>query len=366
MPAPSLIAHIGTHKTASTAIQRMLHRHAHELRQEGTVYVPIAPKQYAPLMRQRQLASGLVERMGRDLRERMSARARGATPRRYLLSWEGWSGDPATGYDNAEVVARSLRQMVGELPIQIIVYLRRQDTFMESMYTQLIHQGESGTFEEYQRSLPEDAFDWEALIERYARHFGKESITPRIYSREALPKRSSIIEDFGDAIESPALVRVAEALPEGRSNSGYSREALEIARMANPYLSPEERRELRGILQQTSAKRPFESYTFWGDQRAEVLARYQDSNARVAREHFDGRERLFPEPEPDEGSSFEELSMEDVTVILVKAMLSQRRQGSHRHSRVLDAVVSGEQRIKKLLDRAPGLKHALKRAIKRA
>jgi hypothetical protein len=247
------------------------------------------------------------------------------------MSLEGFSGDQWNGYDNAEVIAENLGKMTEGLDVRIIVYLRRQDNFLESLYTQGIREGKSWTFAEFLRRFDDVSFNWELLLRSYTKFFGRDNLVTRVYSKERLPEKHSILDDFASIIGSKTLSSGARR--SSTPNVGFSRDALEITRLTNPYLDKSDQTRLRVIFQKTSAKQPFEGYSYFGEQERNIfMARYSQSNAAVARKYFDDPTgTLFP---PSSASSerpvYPGLTPEGVAIVLTKAMLHEKHVASHQ------------------------------------
>ena len=92
-------------------------------------------------------------------------------------------------------------------------------------------------------------------------------------------------------------------------------------------MDSDEKRHLRQILQQTSTKQPFESYSYYNDEnREKFLAQYADSNAIVAREYFNEPSGvLFPFASTN-SNIYQGLSLEAITPVLVKAILTRSEE----------------------------------------
>lgn len=283
---------------------------------------------------------------------------------RYLMSWEGFSGNFRSGYANAGIVAEHIKRATEGLDVYIIVYLRRQDAFVESLYTQQIHKGESFSFEAFVDSLPAFSFDWEQFLESYAAIFGIDKVVARRYDKAFFPGADSLLKDFFQVIgvdfadvnsQKDLIIR----------NPGYSRNALEIARLSNPYLDSDEKKLLRKVLQQISAKQPFENYTFWSDQKREkFLAQHLESNARVAEKYFDEFTGILFPPEPHKDKDvFQGLVIENTVPIIVKAMLSRKQSTREQSAReqsgelpfAVRLIAKAERKIIALLKKSPWL-----------
>lgn len=351
MNKPPLFLHVGTHKTGSTSIQQALRLYSVELRREKLVCLPL-PKQVELQMSSDSLRHDLIRPCRDDLDRFASARF--GEGMRFVMSSEGFSGESDRGYRNAPVVAEAAREITTDFDVSIIVYLRRQDRFIESLYTQSIQEGNSLSFDEFVARLPESSFNWEALVSSYSKFFGEDRVIVRRYGTKWLPSRLALLHDFGEVIGSRILSTLNEPLT---ANPGYSRDALEIARIANRHLGDQERRRLRFILQRTSPRQTFESFAFWSEeQRRELLARHEPSNANVAG-RFLGETELFPlEPMEDQGV-YPGVTSERAIAVLVRALLE-----SDRSNEALLATLTAEARTKlgRVLRRFPRLRAALR------
>jgi hypothetical protein len=286
--------HIGTHKTGSTAIQRALEDKTKLLAHENIICLPMFPQARAFTYIE-QADNDIIRGCREYLQSEISKHPAGEETR-MVMSYEGFSGNPYAGYDNASLIAPMLKAIMEGVDTRIVIYLRRQDAFIESLYTQSTHRGQSASFDEFLVRIKDASYDWYRLIDSYAQCFGKDRIIVRLYDRRTLTGSNSLLESFAEIIGSSHLT-------EGDTpyvvNPGYSRQATELARSVNPHLSYKEKKKLRFILQSTMAKKPLEEYTYFeGASRRALLDRYADSNARVAREYVgDASGELFSPPE---------------------------------------------------------------------
>lgn len=185
MQAP-LFIHIGTHKTGSTAIQRAFRADEKALRKEGLVRLRSCDRIALP-----SLDATELEAMTSSLREEAGGQA--GRPMRFLMTSEGFSGDPMTGYADAPVVASRLRAATHGFDARIILFLRRQDDFIESWYTQRIHEGRSETFDEFLQLIRLEEMSWLRLAEAYAAEFGRENIIVRRYHKAFYPEPADLL-----------------------------------------------------------------------------------------------------------------------------------------------------------------------------
>ena len=218
-----------------------------------------------------------------------------------------------------------------DVPVTIVMYLRRQDEFVESMYTQSIHQGGGQGFDDFVEQFHDRPLQWHRLVDAYGARFGYDHLVVRRYHRAFLPENDSLIRDFLLAVGlRPSII---EALLKNHKadtpNKGYSAPAIAIARLTNPYLNREEQKQLRKILQENAAKELFSPYSYWypHDKKA-FLAEYTDSNRAILQRFYPGTtDQLFPEEDLDESvSSGVEISsgvvsVEAIVPIIMKSII---------------------------------------------
>ena len=272
---------------------------------------------------------------------------------RFVASAEEFSGDPFKAFSNSGWIAQNLFEITKELnlDIKIIVFLRRQDEFMESMYTQSIHLGASHSFEEFLSEYEEGVFDWYRLVESYAQIFGKANVYVKRYHKDFLPENDSLLHQMGEVLGSPLLKQFKGTNPRNR---GLSRDALEITRITNNYLIKEDQYLLRNIFQDTNAKQPFESYAYFTQSdRVAFLKPYSESNARIAREYMNIQDELFPVPAPSEEDSdiYPGLTVEALALNLSRGLvtLNKRLTGLERDLRYELKTTSIRYKIKRLI-----------------
>ena len=102
------------------------------------------------------LDAGMIKRN----REYLLKTTKGFSPEhRFAMSSEGFFGNLFKDYYNSEWISEFLSKVSAGFDVRIIVYLRRQDFFIESLYTQMIHQGESYSFLDFVVNYDALSFD---------------------------------------------------------------------------------------------------------------------------------------------------------------------------------------------------------------
>ncbi|WP_251929727.1 hypothetical protein [Salinibacter ruber] len=355
-----LYLHIGTHKTGSTAIQGALRRHSRDLKDEGILRIPTHHSLLKKLMRAKSSDPAFASQVREELAQNLNSELSSSSDSRLILSYEGLSGHFLTGYSNTEVVAETLRQAFDDLDVEVIVYLRRQDDFVESMYTQMIYQGEAYSFDQFISQSDIDQIDWYDLVNAYGSKFGADKIHVRRYHRKFLPEPYSLIQDFGRVVGSEVLSRYETSKT---ANSGYSRTALEIARRTNPYLDDREQSQLRGILQASNTKKFFESYSFFApDERRTFLEQHASSNRRILDEYFPEQDsRLFPKPDFEDHKEWEGLTVERTAITLTRALLAVKEDSPY----IVRALEKIERKVGSMLNEHPRAKRVVKSTLRR-
>jgi len=341
---PRVFVHIGTHKTGSTAIQQAFASGADGLVRLG--------------FRDDIARSTWTESDTGHLADHLRAQITPVKPVNYLLSTERFCGEPLQGYAEAGTIARRVQGITRDFDPMIVVFLRRQDDFIESLYTQMIHQGGSQTFPEFLETIRPEIMNWHRLLEAYAAVFGRENIIVRRYHPDFYPESRSLLADFCQIVGvDPAKLPAGQGT--GTPNQGYSKEAMDIALLCNPHLDDTGRRHLRQLLQKISPKPVFQSYGYLDlPLRRQILAACAESNAAVCRDflpHLPGHTPLFPEPVASEGAAAADTKgAEPLVPVLVKMLIESReRQRGSRVLRLAFKLDSQLGRLRQLFSKSP-------------
>lgn len=336
--------HVGIHKTGTTTIQHALRYTSRTKAEEGWIYSGTTATA-KDIMRANQYDKTLVQRFNVEV-ESMMQRAKSAN--RVILSSEALCGSPSDGYRNSNAVFSMLRDATNQYNVKIVIFLRRQDSFVESMYTQMIQQGESLEFESFleQYNQP-DALDYRRMLDDLRSCFGNQNLIVRSYHESS---EIGLLADFGEIIGSKAL-RYSE---QGDKNTSYSRHALEIARICNRSLDHNRKPQLRRALQAAMPKNRLESFSYFtDDERSNFLNRYQVSNRDVANRYFDGDlERLFPTPKASKPITHNEsLTYDDVAGLIVQILNGNTSNNGSGIIAGIRVALSGYPRLRRLIQK---------------
>ncbi len=316
------LLHIGTEKTGTTALQACLHDSRDALSAMGIHFCASMGQRNNRL---------LAQAMMRSWREDDFFKGRGIDDIRARKAWrrsvvESFRQEvAAVGYDKHTFVISSehfhsrlarpgeIRMLAAVLralfdDVEVVCYLRRQDRMAISLYSTVLKAGHSvSAMLPMDDSLPRTRyyFDYERLLNRWAKAFGENAITPRIYDT-AEQQSGGVVGDFLAHIGTDIAV---PASPGKRANRSLSAEAQGVLAWANDALKDRDPGEARGIrrqivrhLQQDASGAPALPPR---DEVLQFMQYYEESNLRCARRWF-GREVLFGDDYseyPEEGFS---------------------------------------------------------------
>ena len=371
-----LTLHIGLSKTGTSSIQRTLAGQRAALQALG-VYYPQSPG----VVNHALLPASLVSDPGR-LWAFNPAFWDGMAPcdrlERFTEAWrEEMAGLPAwvercvissemiSGLlrDNDEVarLADLLRRDFD--PIEVVVYLRRQDRHSASAYSQWLRNGILRP-----PSLPESTWaenwllDYADLLKRFADNFGQAAVRPRIYERETL-RNGDVLDDFlhatGIALNPPADA------PSRQSNPSLRFEGQALLLMLARHLSAANGGKLRQSQQwirladTLSESLPGRGWRPTRNAARAYVAQFAASNEDVRRTYFPERVSLFSEDFSDLPERADELDMNHVAEGAVTALLHEMTASDLREAKAAMALF----RLARRLDDRPLVLAALMRAV---
>lgn len=340
------ILHIGYGKTGTTALQNTLAHNRDALASQGVIYPDARVKgSWLRAANHNMVARAVAGRLGwwglrdEDYIAQFEAQRRSADAKVVLLSGEQflgavqpWDYPDTEAYWRAQnsVVAR-LRQVLDGHRVTLIVYLRRQDDWVESAINQTIKYGglmgsrlANGSVDEIV-DMYAPRLDYARTLDLWASHFGEEAICVGVYERQRL-RNGDLIDDFLHrvGIDPSSLARLP--LDEADSNLRLSRDVLEFKRILNrvPRSKARERflaETLRIVSREMVGWADESAYPLLCPARREALLQeFAAGNADVARRylgHTDGT--LFTSPAAEDGgASYPGLSAETAVEILLR------------------------------------------------
>lgn len=284
---PSVVLHLGAHKTATSLLQEFLLSRRGELQQLGAVALRRSTCDelvgWGDLgSRERELLRSEVLASADGAHRPPGDTALGVAPRTVILSHENALGRPfhrsRSGlYPRAGTCARGLAASVGDLTTRVVYYIRSQEEFLESYYLQTIHQGSSRSFEDWIGAIDAQAISWVPVVEKLERTFGSSSVIVRDFA-EIRSGQEAFIQGF---LRSCGLAPNRVDHIRGQRNISISGRGLNLALAVNPRLTnPTLRNAFRWVLQQyfnnTTGARPV---LLPDEDRVTIRQRYAAENA---------------------------------------------------------------------------------------
>ena len=269
----------------------------------------------------------------------------------------------------------SIQEWAAELDakVKIVVYLRRQDELMESMWNQKIKgfMKWTVTFDEY---LDQEMFDFLPMdyydcLKKIEAAFGRENLIVRPYDFRQF-KGGTVFEDFLDAV---GLEMTDDfVISKETVNASLPADAIEVKRLINQNTAYQNAKGINFFNEVIMEAYPIDAKAekkqtfFTAQQKEKILSRYQEGNAAIARDYLGKADGvLFTQrQEPEEwGSEEGQLISNTVRVLsgadlyLYKEIMALKEENAALKSEIKLMKLSPSYRIfKKLSD----IKHGKK------
>ncbi len=127
--------------------------------------------------------------------------------------------------------------------VKIVLYLRRQDKWVESFWAQFIKSGIPMDFETFKRNIQPHIF-WSEMIKEYENMFGKENLIIKIYDLNLLHK-NSIVYDFFNLIGLNSLQ--PPTLDENQKNTSLNSDEI-IKKFAHNMLHKIDKKSIAALI----------------------------------------------------------------------------------------------------------------------
>lgn len=302
-----LVLHVGGYKTATTSLQELCARNRGWLRRRGIVYPAMRLGRLPRFsINHRLWAARLLAPSGSSelssaltcFREQLEPQL--AIDGTSLLSAEGLSDVPWSRH--REVRADLLRRCLDGFEVRVLLYVRRQDQWYESMHNQRVKtSGETRSLEAYVAAgLERGMADFSEHVRFWRATFGEGRVTVRVFERDQLLD-GDVVADFLDQIG----VHDREGLAVFQSRNPRLHPALvEPKRRLNVHLKTRVQRQVaKRVALQLQRLLPDDArHTMPYEMALRIMHHHAESNAELARAAL-GRDdgRLFlrgPEEDP--------------------------------------------------------------------
>jgi hypothetical protein len=279
----TLTLHIGTQKTGTTALQRKLNLPEVDtaLKKEG---ICVIPHNRLPAKNELSLTTEIKPEAVDALRQFWQSEfKRAGRYEQMFLCWENFSGDVSTFHANRMVIWEQLRQSLPketDYKLQIILFFRRQDDFMQSAYHQYKQQGYFKGLEHLLKVAHHEGFDWHRFMNDLKSVFPDAEYYPFPYDEKVFVN-SSLEQLVGGVLNSEYLQ--TNTLESPHQNIGMSPAAMDIYEQSTAYLQDRSQQKLlRKKLQKYFNKgvhTPYNYLTY--EQKNAIFGLYKESNAKM-------------------------------------------------------------------------------------
>ena len=292
----NLFIHTGTHKTGTTAIQRFLKANRKAFAKKGFGIAGLNTKERAhihQIARAHGTNQQLVETTSLydPISESISRcqKKHNEKLHSFIISWEGFSGNYLNGYLEGKYYAKFIGSYKQKFSVKSITFLRKQDEFIESVYTQAVKEGYTETFDYYLKNVDLSGFNWLSLVQHYEEELGQENTIVSRYGKEFFQDKTSILKEFVGFLRlNPSEFDFSASNKAFIiSNPGWPRNVVEVTRELNPRIPQHQRRNYIRAIEAFMHKDPQERYSYLTDfQRQELTLKFYNSNLQLANERF--------------------------------------------------------------------------------
>lgn len=270
-----LYLHIGTHKTGSTALQKAIRDNEKKLKKEGFLVLKTSTLSFIKKINRSDDPGLFVDEFSKVLNNAFLRSGK------VILSWEGFSGSLLGQYKNRERVFQFIADaMPNDVNLDIICFLRRQDDFLQSAFSQAKHQGEFESADKLLKVEYQKGFDWAILLTDLENQLPNAEYHMLPYDPYILEKQS-VVELYGETIGSIVLKKAKTK----QANVGMSKDAaLLYERLYDDIGSSISKKYFRKLLQQNMNKGLFKEYQHLDyESKVKLLEHYQSGNRSIAK-----------------------------------------------------------------------------------
>ncbi|HEY4114901.1 MAG TPA: hypothetical protein VGM17_12675 [Rhizomicrobium sp.] len=303
----TLFLHIGIGKTGTTSIQTFLEMNAGPLAERGIVMPTTLGRRNHRRLTMYALNDDVIDNSRRARRLLTPAaveKFRTHTFSEFRAEVAQWpphdtvvmTSEQMTRLRRPGEIARlkDLVSLSGQQDIRVIVYLRRQDLYYVSEYSQEVKGGKDIPFRPNGKVVNRDIYFYDRLIGYWADVFGPEAIIVRPFEPSAL-RNGDAIDDFLSVIGVDDLSGMERPPPRNASLDAYTVEFLRRLNPAVPRWVDGGESATRRLLVEALEKISHGPKLRMSRENAQkFLALFAESNAMVARRYL-SKEKLFEE-----------------------------------------------------------------------
>lgn len=355
----TIYLHIGTPKTGTSSIQKFLRKNDMRLQQQGVIYPDfkvvfpgISPERNGHFMTDK---SEKAQEYYNNAVKMLSG-MNGKFDKIILSEEELWNNDKRIGQFFSDMSKANCS-------VKIVVYLRRQDLYLQSQWAQHVKEHMIKEFYTFSKT-PKIHLDYYKQLSILKEIAGIENMIVRVYEKQQFTE-GNLLADFADA----AGFQIEEDFKELdiQRNPSLSGIYLETKRMLNRTKDFATKKSFVVPYLETVAKRrdDIESYSenkyFTYEQQMEFLSQYEKGNRQVAMEFLDREDGILFRDEITMKEKQEKVySLEEYVDVLAEVilLLNEKVEAQTETIKELKALKKG-----RIID--VGLIRAVARKLKR-
>ncbi len=249
------------------------------------------------------------------------------------------------------------------IDVKIIIFLRRQDDFLDSFYRQTVKQ--RFLTDDWDTYLSKNAHsdapptNYERVLDRFTEAFGRDSITvipyePALWSENGLSIFSIFMDCLGISDQS------GYRLPPRSANESTTYGQTEIMRILNRLTEAGEPLKVQSknffkktALECSELKKDDKRLSYFSDEeRKKLLSEFAEENQRIAETYLDRKELFISEVRPGDKWEYDTVRMQEEMILYfgyVTKQLHEEVQYLKEHSLSVYAIHIKFHRIKKKL-----------------
>ena len=320
-----LIIHIGTHKTGTSAFQKVCRKHSKFFKDKFNLsFLDITKEESLKVkdinVAQRIMLSENVDfEASKKLNDYLNEQLKDEKEA-YLLSYEGFSGNLKKLYSNRKWALKNLANAIpNSVDVTIMIAFRKQDQFIQSAYNQQRHGGDFMKFNDFYDFKFKEGLDWCSFLQDIEANFPLSKLIPIPYDTSVLQKKSLpkiIFTELG--IKENQLLELESNLSI-EENRGFNTDAALLYETLIPKLNNiKEKKLLRRYLQRYSSKKVFEEYNIISEREKKAISNlYKDSNLKLFKKYCQKKYSLndFSPSVQDEFSQKNNVNLEKFLIL---------------------------------------------------
>lgn len=296
-----LIVHCGTAKTGTTHVQKFLRKNQNVLASHGFYYPPMEGiLSYQHLSIVKSVATPFFDEIGfpegvpaidiSEMKSQIAEKMEKNNCDKLLLSSEFFWCCPlaqtkvAANYKHLELVSeffRILKETFSEYDFSFVVWLRRQDSFENSMINQYIKEGRHMPAPQRYMKTEKPWLKYYENLQILSEIFGREEIVAKIYSR------TDTTHEFLEFLGLDAAEGFSNVVAARRQNISIGARLFHVLRHVNKVGDDDLRKEMLALPQHVRIFDDSSHYRPYGQELYDdILQLYKEDNRNLARDWF--------------------------------------------------------------------------------